>query len=349
MDKKEIRKKVFWAGVSVLLALLSVRAVMSLGNGITWDQILELIRTAKRRYLILALLGMIGFLFFMGAALRLMTTSLGYRTRHRKGFFYACVHEYFSCITPSATGGQPACAVAMVRDGIPLAKATAVLIMNSLFYTLAVLCNGLVCMIFGIPVLKQFSVVSRVLIAVGTLTLTGLAAGAILLLWHQKLFRKIVRFLFALLTKLHLMRHPEKRKEKLEHMMEQYHECVDAMAGKKKMLIGGFLFNLLQRFSQISVTLTIYMALGGSAKNLVRLYQTQSLCVLGSNCAPIPGSMGVTDFLMVDGFRTLMEENMAYRVELFARTTSFYLCMLLAGLVTLAGFLYLRLKRRRSQ
>ncbi|MBQ6321974.1 MAG: flippase-like domain-containing protein, partial [Lachnospiraceae bacterium] len=223
-------------------------------------------------------------------------------------------------------------------------------LMNSLFYTLAVLINGLFCIVVGaaMGVLQHFSTFSHILITIGALTLSGISLSAVLLLWNQSLLWRIANRIFSLLEKLHLMRHPEIRKAKLELLMKQYRECVDLMAEKKRMLVGAFVLNLLQRLSQISVTLSIYMALGGQAKNLFRLYLTQSMCVVGSNCVPIPGSMGVTDYLMVDGFMPIMGSDMAYRVELFARSTAFYICMIVSGLVVLGGFIFLKAKKKEG-
>ena len=71
----------------------------------------------------------------------------------------------------------------------------------------------------------------------------------------------------------------------------------------------------------------------------------QSNVVIGACCVPIPGSMGVTDFLMLDGFTSLMSEQQAANLELIARGLSFYICILLCGVLVLIKYASLRLRK----
>ena len=55
--------------------------------------------------------------------------------------------------------------------------------------------------------------------------------------------------------------------------------------------------------------------------------------------------MGISDYLMIDGFTEIMGEKMAYSVELISRGITFYICVLISGLITLVGYC---IKRRVS-
>ena len=69
----------------------------------------------------------------------------------------------------------------------------------------------------------------------------------------------------------------------------------------------------------------------------------QSFVVLGAYCVPIPGAMGVTDYLMLDGFNTILDSSLAVNLELLARAMSFYTCIFVCGFAVL--FKYLVMKR----
>ena len=60
---------------------------------------------------------------------------------------------------------------------------------------------------------------------------------------------------------------------------------------------------------------------------------------MGYNFVPIPGGMGISDYLMIDGLRSIMESSMAYSVELISRGLTFYICVLISGIITLIGYL----------
>ena len=64
----------------------------------------------------------------------------------------------------------------------------------------------------------------------------------------------------------------------------------------------------------------------------------QSFAVLGSNCVPIPGAMGIVDYLMLDGFRAFLPGQQAVNVELLSRSLSFYSCILICGITVLLHY-----------
>ena len=75
------------------------------------------------------------------------------------------------------------------------------------------------------------------------------------------------------------------------------------------------------------------------------MFAMQSNVVIGAYCIPIPGSMGVTDLLMMDGFTSLMNEQTSANLELLSRAVSFYICILLCGLIVLVKYALLRLRK----
>ena len=100
--------------------------------------------------------------------------------------------------------------------------------------------------------------------------------------------------------------------------------------GKKKMLAKAYGLNLLQRFSQLLVTLAAFSAIGGSKSLFPKLFAIQVYVVLGSNSIPVPGAMGVADYLMINGYLELMNKEQAYQLEIISRGLSFYACMILS-------------------
>ena len=58
-------------------------------------------------------------------------------------------------------------------------------------------------------------------------------------------------------------------------------------AGKKSMLLKALLFNVLQRASQIAVTVFVYLATGGSPRHIVDIFAIQSYTILGAAYGPM--------------------------------------------------------------
>jgi hypothetical protein len=58
--------------------------------------------------------------------------------------------------------------------------------------------------------------------------------------------------------------------------------------------------------------------------------------------------MGISDYLMIDGFLKTMSESMAYNVELISRGVTFYICVTISGIITLIGYMIGRDQNDRS-
>lgn len=68
----------------------------------------------------------------------------------------------------------------------------------------------------------------------------------------------------------------------------------------------------------------------------------QALAVLGSNAVPVPGAVGVADYILLSGFRQLVPDPVG--IELLSRGVSFYSTILFCGVLMLCVLI----KRRIS-
>ena len=296
--------------------------------------------------LILAMLSMLGFIYFEGEAIRVIVAHMGYPTKRSHGFVYSAADVYFSAITPSASGGQPASAFFMMRDGMPGAAVMTALLVNLIMYTLAVVTIGLVDVIFFPKIFLNFTWAGKLLIIGGGLILSGFAILFYLLLKKPQIIKAAGMGIASLLRKLRCHKLADKIEKKMESALEEYGQCVEVVLGGKSMMVKAYILNLLQRLSQIVVTLFTYMAMHGEWHNLPKLFATQIYVVLGSNCVPIPGGVGVADYLMLKGYKQLMTKGEAYRLEILSRGISFYVCMIISMVAVAIG--YIVIKRKKS-
>lgn len=345
--EKMPQKKALWTVVFILIAVISVAAVILQSKDFSPSQFINFISEASIPWLGASLLGMLGFIIFEGIAILIICRAFGYKSKLRNGFIYSASDIYFSAITPSATGGQPASAYFMMKDGMPGMVVTVALIANLCMYTLAIVAIGVICFAFHFDVFLKFNLLSKILILLGVVMQLGLAFFFFLLLKNGALLHRICRAVLHFLCKIRILRREEERQAKLSASMEQYHGYAQTLSKHKKALGLVFLFNFLQRASQIAVTMFTYLATGGALSHADDLWAMQGYVVIGSNSIPIPGAMGVSDYIMLDGFRSIMSESAAVNLELLSRSFSFYICIILCGLATLIQ--YRLVKRRRKK
>ncbi len=344
----QIKNKKLWSIVAAIIACCTIVAVMKLNN-VSLVDIRRVLHGANLIWLVPAVICTVLMVYFEGEAVRTIVRGSRYERPRRRGFLYGAADVYFAAITPSASGGQPASAYFMMKDGIPAAVTTAALLLNLVVYTMAIITIAIVTLLVRPQLFLAFTPFCRLLIVLGILTLTFLGLTFYLLLRRQKLlFHGAIKFLHFL-HRIHLMKNPRKREEKLLKVMEEYRDCVRLLGGQRRMLLRVYYLNILQRVAQILVTIFSYLTLRGEAGKLFDLACTQVFVILGSNCVPIPGSMGVTDFLMLDGYGGLMNREKSVHLEILARGLSFYGCVLLSGVVVLAGYLLLRRRAKKLE
>ena len=333
------RKKIIWTVLSLLLACFCIWEVISMSKDFSGELFVNMLKTASPIWLGAALLCMIGFIVFEAEAIRCIIRVMGYGKPVRTGITYSAADIYFSAVTPSASGGQPASAYFMIKDGIPIAVVTVSLLVNLVMYTAAILFVGILCIICRADIFMRFNFISRLLIAAGYCILLVLALLFCILLKKAVLLESFLNGCINLLKKLHIIRYPERKREKLQKVMTEYRMCAEMVADKRKMLVKVFLWNILQRISQITVTMMAFLATGGKFGQASDIWVTQSFVAIGSNCVPIPGAMGVADYLMLDGFSAMLDELYTTNLELLSRGISFYSCILICGAIVAVNYI----------
>lgn len=347
---RELKRKALWSVAALVLAVLSVWAVASQARTLTEGSVIRDLKHLKPGWTVCAAFSMIGFIWFEGEAIRAILQGMGIRIPYRRGFLYAAGDVYFSAITPSASGGQPASAFFMMKDGISGAMTTAVLVMNLVFYTEALLASGIIGMLCFPGVWHCFSILSKILIVFGCIVIVGLAIGFHLFLRMPGMLEKAWMACIHVGYHWHLIKEPDKHIKKLHETMDRYRRSVSMMAGQKRFLTRAFFCNLAQRISMISVTAFIYLAQGGKISHILQVWSVQCFGTIGSYCAPIPGGMGVADFLLLDGFQGILNREAAVRLEILSRGLAFYVCVLISGIAVAIGAVrrYRREKKKET-
>ena len=340
-----IRKKIFWSVLSLALAGFTIWAVLSQVGEMPLRQLAGEIREANKLYLAAACVCGALFILLEARAILHLLHGAGYGRGIGSGVIYSAADIYFSGVTPSATGGQPASAIFMIRDGIPTGVVTVALIINLILYTVSIVLLGLGAVVTHAGLFFSFRLVSRILIGIGFAILSTLTVFFFLLLGSGGRFFGFVASFLRFLHRHKMIRLLEPRLEKLKQAEADYADCVRLMRDKPGDLFRAFVCNFLQRASQIAVPMFIHMAMGGSAALAGRIYASECFITIGFNCVPVPGAIGVADYLMVDGFSDLIGLDDALRLEILSRSISFYLCVAVSGLLILAGYFLQRKKK----
>ena len=347
-DGLKAKSKLLWTLVFAVIAIASVSAVVLSVKSFSLSSFIGYISSASPIWLAVAILCMLGYIMFEGLALISICRTFGHRCTLRNGFCYSAADIYFSAITPSATGGQPASALLMIRDGIPGTLVTAALFLNLAMYSLSLIVIGLLCLIIRPGLLLCFSPLTIVFIVFGFVAQIFLCSFFILLLKREQLLHGICDAVLRFLGKIHILRHVDRKRERLDRLINEYRECVALFRGQRMMFVKVFLCNLVQRGLLIATTAITFIACGGAVAEALDIYSLQAYVTIGTNVLPIPGAMGITDYFLLDAFGSVMTEAQAVNLELLSRSLAFYFCVLICGAAVLVKIFIQRKARKRK-
>lgn len=334
--------------IFLILAVLSAWGIFATNSDCSVQDIWAALQNADVTWICLAFASMMGFILFEGFALSCLIRGLGYGHKFLRGTVYSAADIYFSAITPSASGGQPASAFFMVKDGISTAQTTVILLVNLIMYSLALLVIGISTMVLNFSIFLNYSVFGKVLIFIGAILMILLCMGFIILLIKKQIIYGIVSFVIKFGEKIKLIKKPEKFRKKLDTLMDQYGLCSREIKGKKKTLFFAFLFNILQRMSHTFVSVCCYLAIGGSFVNARTVWSIQAFASLGANSIPIPGGMGVTDYLLIQGFNILDDLDVGAHLALISRGIAFYGSIFVSVILLIVGYISYKRKERKG-
>lgn len=336
------KSKIFWGFLFLCIAVLSIISIVSFQKSFSISLFLSFLGNANIGWLCLAVFSVFLFIVFEGLSLKCIYTSFGYKVKKGSSFVYSAADIYFSAITPSASGGQPASAYFMVKDGIPFSIVTLSLLYTLFFYSLSIIVVFLLSVFLFPHLFFQFNLLAKIIVISGFVIQLGLVFVFYCLLYKEQFLNNVCTFFLKLMVKLHLLRSGEEKLHKLNEMMMKYQEASFMIKGKRKLLWQVFFCNLFQRFSQIGVIAFVFLATGGSLKEVFSILGLQTFAVTGMYSAPIPGAIGVTDYLMIQGFEKLMPIEKAVNLELLSRGLSFYFCVLICGCVILGRYFVMK-------
>lgn len=247
---------------------------------------------------------------------------------------YSYVGFFFSCITPSASGGQPAQLYYMNRDKVDVSVGAVILLIVTILYKFVLVFLGTLIFIF------RHSLISEYIQRAAFFFYLGMALNVIcvivmfLLVFQQTLASRMIIGLVKGLEKIHVLRRKEERIRKLEDSMMEYHKAAAVIQEHKKLIAGMFGVTLVQRLIHFSITYLIYRGLGLSALGIVDVVALQCVISIAVDMLPLPGGMGISEGLFLSIFRKIFTGGLLYPAMLLSRGISYYALLLISAVMT---------------
>lgn len=303
--------------------------------------IIEDIKRADVTWVIIGLITIVAFVCCESWIFHYMLRIYKIKVSPLRCIRYSFIGFFFSCITPSASGGQPMQIAYMKRDGIKIGYSTLITWIVTICYKSSLVILGTIFLIFKRDYCEAALGDWRWLLILGYALNVGLLALMIFVLFKPLYARKLGIQIVNLLAAIRLVKKPEKYIMKVSRITKNYAIGAEYVKKHVKVIFNVMLISLLQRVLLSSITYIVYRAFGLSGEGFITIIAIQTVIGIMVEMMPLPGAAGISETCFVVLFESIFgSETMLNSAMLLSRGISFYALIIIGGLVTLISHIF---------
>jgi len=329
MKKKSLFKSIFRVFFFLVFAVLTFYIVFKDNNVF---EIIDNVKSVNVVFIAIAIISMFIFISCEGINIRRVLITCGCKISLLQSFKYALVGFFFSSITPSASGGDPAQLYFMSKDNLPIShSALALLVELSSFQFVSI-------MIAVLGFIYNYDLLMNKIGHIKYFMFLGLIINIIILLcllvmiFSKRFALKFMEIICKIL-KFFKYKRVDVFREKFTSQIEEYHKCSIYLKNNKFVLCKIILTTTLQLFLYHSIPYFVYLSFGLNGVSYVTFLFMEAVLYISVSSLPLPGAMGVSEGGFMLMFKMFFPTSIISTAMLISRGISFYLSVLISGLL----------------
>lgn len=329
-------KKKYLFSIIFFVILLILTFYMLFSNN-DMNDVIQNIKNISLKYILLGVVLILVYLTTESLYIKHILKSIKCKISLLQGFIYSCIEFYFSAITPSSTGGQPAQAYYMAKDGVPFTKSSVTLLLNTITFKLVLLLLGFFAIIFYPNLIFNNSTLFTVIFIFGIVVNLIVIVICLMLMYSKKWIKSLAVFCINLGHKLKFIKDKDAKLLSFNTHLEEYQEGAKYIKEHISVTIYVCFITLIQRMAMFSISYIVYKAFGLSGYSYIELMVMQLSVAIAIDSLPLPGGMGASEAMSLLLYNKYFGENIAMSAMLVTRGLSYYLCLIISGIVVLAN------------
>ena len=300
-----------------------------------FNLVVDTIKNIKIEYIVLAVIIFIGSIFFRSLVVYFMTKGYDKKYKFKKAFRMETEVNFFSGITPFATGGQPYELYRLNKDGIDAMDATNICIQNFIIYQIVLVLLGLAAIIYNyytgifaeLSFIKGFVVLGfgvNFLVIVTLLVIT----------FCKNIKVSFMKFILNFLIKIRTVKNKEKALDKFSTYLNDFDAGAKVLFKNPKKFILLLIFSAVSLCLLYSIPLVIITGVSSTYDvGLINTIAASAYVMLVGAFVPIPGGSGGLEYAFVNFFGTFISGSKINAIMLVWRIITFYFAMILGAIV----------------
>jgi len=323
----------------IILIILIGLTVWILINNNDLSVFPQLIVKTNKTFLLLAFLSMVLFWTCDAYIIYKMKNTLNVGGSFSSAFKLAMIGQYYSAITPFATGGQPAQVYSLVNDGTQVGTASSLMVTKLLIYQIVVTFYSIFMFLIKFSFLLQKAKLSLPFVMTGCLFNFIAVVLIIGVFYNESFIRKVFCKLFTIGCKLKIIKNIEKLESKLDNHLSDYKISINHMKKDRKVALTLIIATFIQLTFYFSITYFVYLAVGFSKARYLDIIAIQSLHYMAVSLMPTPGTVGAAEGGFYILYNSIFPKNIITFAMLLWRFIDYYFGIIVGGFVALVDFI----------
>ena len=301
-------------------------------------QLLAYVRQARSAYWLAGVGLVVLFILSESVIIWYLMKSLKQKVHLGHCCLYSFVGFFFSLVTPSASGGQPAQVVFMKKDRLPIHLSTLVLLIVTITYKLVLVIIGLLVLIVRPPLVMGFLKPAMKWIWLGILLNVVCISGMLVLVFCPQAARSLVMFCFRVLKRFVSEGKIAVLEQKLDRSIESYGEAAHYFGTHKRVMVNVLGITFLQRCFLFLITYLVLLSFGLRHVDVIEVVVLQAMISVAVDMLTLPGGMGISEHLFQMIFLPVCGTVLVTPAMIVSRGISFYTQLLISAVLTAAAY-----------
>ncbi len=290
------------------------------------ENIIGALKTINPLFLIIAALFMGGYWLCESAVIHSLLKGIVPKVKFRYCWTNTVIGQYFNCITPFASGGQPMQAYYFTQFGIPLGAGLTALLSRFIVYQFVLTLYSAFTLAVGFGQfgndLTEKGLMPFVLIgfAVNLVVMVFLVGIAV---WTKGTL-KFTNAVITLLTKMRIIKDPISKRLYFTREIHKFHKNFMFLKNNVRIIIKSCFFTFLQFTLQLSISYILYLGFGLETSGYLQIISYQAYVQMISAFIPSPGAMGAAELGFAGFFKNIFGSLTGVTMMLW-RIITFYL------------------------
>ena len=336
-----------WLNLLLIVGPLLIVLIIGLSSGNDLQATARAIASVPGRFLLLCAAAWLGYLgmdalavwFFLRRQER--PISLAY------AIFVAIIGQYYSNITPGATGGQPMQVYYLRKKNIPIALGTSALLVKLFCFQFMLWFLGTLFWIIY-PKFIADNVGNNMWILIIGYSYNAVVVIALMLIGLKRnIVEWIVNFAIRVGTKIHFVKDPEASRSKWSEVVDSFHTSITLLRKRPWDLLLQLLIGGLQLLSLMMVIWILYKGFGLSGTSWGQIIALGIMIYTSAGYTPLPGASGAQEGVFTLYLAKVFPDDIRFSALLLWRFFTYYVSLLLGAIMTV--FMSLRKKKEDAE